>query len=87
MYLSNYTLYGYTITKEFAFGYLYQQYPKNMSLQLFNESIADDEWEDYKIQQRNIILAGLLLISTQDHLKILNDAVKLRYIPVYNAEQ
>lgn len=86
MYLSNYTLYGYTITKEFAFGYLYQQYPKNMSLQLFNESIADDEWEDYKIQQRNIILAGLLLISTQDHLKILNDAVKLRYIPVYNAE-
>ena len=57
-----------------------------MSLQLFNESIADDEWEDYKIQQRNIILAGLLLISTQDHLKILNDAVKLRYIPVYNAE-
>lgn len=72
----------YTITKEFAFGYLYQQFPKNMSLQLFNESIADDEWEDYKIQQRNIILAGLLLISTQDHLKILNDAVKLRYIPV-----
>jgi hypothetical protein len=70
-----------------VFGYLYQNFPPNMPVTLFNGTLEGDDWDYYKSDLEKCIISGMELLSKEEHISILTDAVKLRYIPRITKEE
>ena len=72
---------SFPISIENAFGYLLQNFPPNMPVNLYDATIeTDEDWYYYKEEKKKFILAGMELLAHQEHVNILTNAVKLRYI-------
>jgi hypothetical protein len=70
----------FPIETSIVYGYFIQNFPSNLPRILFDEKLEGDAWEYYKSDLQKSVLAGIELLSKEDHISILSEAVKLRYI-------
>jgi hypothetical protein len=65
------------------FAYLYQNYPINVPIRLFDDSFlnfSQEEWDEYKNNIKTLILDGFIMMSSQQLIDVLTTAVNKKYI-------